>query len=219
MASQQPSSSTTYSKIHVFETLVEEILSNRYKPGEPLVERALAERFGLSRTPIREVLRRLESEFLVTVQPNAGVFVRRLTPKDVREIFEVRQALEPMAASLAAENRPDADVAAFGWRFSLVNRPTVADALTELGQRFHDSVVAWSDNALLGDLYSIVRKQTRLVRTVTQASMQVEMTSFDEHSAIYDAIVRQDADVAKHRMLEHLRRTHDVVLEMIDHTQ
>src|SRR5690554_1246467 len=98
---------TTPSKDDVFEELVEDILTNRLAPGEALVERSLADRFGISRTPIREVLLRLHSEHLIDFFPHQGAFVRKMTPQDVRELFELREALEPLAAKLAAMHRPD----------------------------------------------------------------------------------------------------------------
>lgn len=201
----------------VFDTLVDDILSRRLLPGAPLAERALADRFGLSRTPIREVLLRLQSEYLVDFYPNQGAFVRRLTPNDVRDLFQLREALEPLAAGLAATRRPDDELAALRQAFATIGDPneTTPDAMTELGERLHDANASWSGNALLLDIYATLRKQTRLVRSMTSSHHDVEAVSFGEHVAVLEALERRDATAARERMMRHLKRSHAVVIDLM----
>lgn len=211
-------SSEAPTKYEVFEILVEEILSNKLQPGQALVERTLADRFGISRTPIREALRRLQSEYLVNIYPNQGAFVRRFSEKDARDLFHLREVLEPLAASLAAENRPDDEIAE-----CLADMPSIDEvvnhatsgALTTLGLSYHDAIVSWADNRLLIDTYLVLRKQTRLVRTITQTSHAIEVTSFLEHRAILEAIRDRASSTARHLMTQHLKRTNAEVLKLL----
>lgn len=197
-----------YSKDEVFQILVSEILADELPGGTALTERTLVNRFGLSRTPIREVLMRLQGEYLVDFYPSQGAFVRKLTPKDVRNLVHVRQAIEPMAASLAALHRPDDELAALvDQSESLGAAPTMADLLG-FAQALHDAVARWSDNALLLDIYDILRKQTTLVRRMMRSHYEEEMLSLPEHRAILHAIAQRDPDAARERMEAHLKRSY-----------
>lgn len=197
-----------YSKDEVFGILVAEILADELPGGTALTERTLVNRFGLSRTPIREVLLRLQGEYLVDFYPSQGAFVRKLTPKDVRDLLHIRQAVEPMAASLAALNRPEDPLAELVHQSeSLATTPTMAELLS-FAQALHDAVAKWSDNALLLDIYDILRKQTMLVRRMMRSHHDEEMLSLPEHRAILDAIVRRDADSARQAMETHLKRSY-----------
>ena len=83
------------------------VLNGEYTPGQPLLEAELAQKTGVSRTPVRQALRQLESEGLITIRTNLGAVVKSMTMKEYREMSEVRQALESGAAGLAALHRTD----------------------------------------------------------------------------------------------------------------
>lgn len=216
MAIKGPDSDDTprSGKEEAFQALVEDILSNRLLPGQPLVERVLAERFNLSRTPIREVLRRLERDKLVEVYPNQGVFVRRQTARDIQDLFQLRIALEPVAASLAARNRPEDELLMVQKEFKGKANPERREAseLVALGASLHDAIIRWTGNQLLLEIYEQLRKQTKLLRNLMQQRVDLEAQSFEEHVAILDAIGRKDVRLAEDRMREHLRRTNEDVL-------
>lgn len=201
-------------KEEAFQELVEDILANRLRPGQPLVERVLAERFSLSRTPIREVLRKLERDRLVEVYPNQGVFVRRQTAKDIQDLFQLRIALEPVAASMAARNRPEHEFRAVHEKFLALAKSERRDAgePVALGGALHDSITRWTGNQLLVEIYEQLRKQTRLLRNLMRQRVDLESRSFEEHMAILEAIRDQDIQLAAERMSEHLRRTNEDVL-------
>lgn len=181
-------------------------------PGEPLVERSLAERFGLSRTPIREILMRLESEKLVEFYPNQGAFVRALTARDVREMFQLREALEPLAVFLAAQNRPLAEVEDLIHRLPSQEeaKQLTAKQLRQLGEDIHDSIVRWSKHEMLQDIYSIIRKYMRLLRSQTRIESRIEYRSYLEHLEILEAIRAGDDKLAKRLMARHMQRSNSL---------
>lgn len=202
-------------KDEVQEILTANILSGALPPGHPLIERVLAERFKLSRTPIREILRRLESDRLVDVHPNQGVFVRTLTPKDMKDLFQLRITIEPVAAGLAALHRPTEALRNIRARFEDAAARSEDDPneLVALGEALHDAIAEWTDNDLLVNVYALLRKQTRFVRQMAKERLDLETRSFAEHLAILDSIERRDADGARERMLEHLKRTDTDMVE------
>lgn len=219
MTGEQKVVTEVHDKEYVYAVLVDDILSNRLKAGDALVERSLAERFGLSRTPIREVLRRLESDYLVDLYPNHGAFVRKLSPKDVGELFQMREALEPLAAQLAALYRPDDELIQLKALFPTRDKveATAPKSLTQLGEAMHDALVRWAGNNLLTDIYVLLKRQTRLVRGMTRSHKDVELASLNEHIGILDAVEKHDSDLAKTRMIQHLQRSNAVVMELLLH--
>jgi len=203
-------------KEDVFEILVEEILSGKLPPGDPLVERVLAERFGLSRTPIREVLLRLHTEHLVDTFPSQGVFVRKLTPQDVLDLFQLREAFEPLAARLAAVNRPVEAVRDLLQRFPRAgDEDEHFEEWGELGRSAHDAIVHWSGNKLMLVMYTTLRKHTQLVRSMTRAHVTIERLALIEHREILRAIEREEPETAHGLMVEHLRRTTNDVMNLL----
>lgn len=213
------SSVAARSKEEVFQELVDDILANRLEPGAALSERALAKRFRVSRTPIREVLLQLKREYLVDFYPNQGAFVRRLSPQDVRDLFQLREALEPLAASLAADRRDDGEVRALLVRFAEVKGEgkelVRATELAALGEQLHDAIASWSGNRFLSDIYATLRKQTRLIRSMTRTRMEVELLSFAEHMQVLEAISNRTPELAFELMLRHLQRSNRAVSELM----
>src|SRR5262245_5296814 len=103
----------TYHADTVYQTLREAIVARTFDPGEPLTEHDLCRRFGVSRTPVREALAKLERDRLVRVVPNKGAFVRTVSHHEIRELYEVREALEALVVRLAAPRLSDAELADF----------------------------------------------------------------------------------------------------------
>lgn len=97
----------------LYEYLSNSIIEGKIKPGEKLVENDLGRQFGISRSPIRECFRILESEGLITIHPRKGTFVRELTSKDIEDVFPVRASLESLAAKLAVPNIKEKEIGIF----------------------------------------------------------------------------------------------------------
>lgn len=207
----------TIDKDVVYESLVSEILSGRIAPGTAISERAVVERFGLSRTPIREVLWRLERDNLISLHPNRGAFVKQLGTDEILELFQLREALEPLACALAATRRPTAELATLQAKFedASEHQNMPADQLVTLGELLHDVVVRWSGNQMLLRIYESLRMQTHLMRNLLHESHELELDSMQEHLAILGAIERRDAAAARRAMQDHLRRSRLAILESL----
>lgn len=186
------------------------ILSGRLAPGERLVAHDLAARMGISRTPIREAIHQLEREGLVRVAPNRETIVTAYTAADVREIYQVRAALEGMAARLAALTRDEACVTLL---FALWEKmKEVVDAggpredYTDVDLRFHDTILAAAGNMRLHDAVARLRSQTRRyllfsLRAWNPDGMRMNLA---EHWRIAEAVRDRDLERAEHSMRTHI---------------
>jgi DNA-binding GntR family transcriptional regulator len=194
--------------------LRELIVSGRLPAGSRLFEADLAARMTISRTPVREAIRQLEQEGLVTVYPNRETVVTAFTADDVREIYQLRAAVEGMAAFIAAERRePTALAAMFDVLADMQARVASADeaAYFELDAAFHDQVLRASGNSRLLEVRLRMRDQTRryLSLTLGHVSASGLQRNFHEHEAIGLAIREGDAERAEALMRSHVRSNGD----------
>lgn len=189
--------------------LREAILSGRFQPGQRLLERELVARMGVSRTPIREALRKLEREGLVSTIPYKGPAVTTFTPESAREVYEVRAALEGRAAALLARRGDRAAIARM--------RGHIRDAARALARRrpagvlaannaFHDELAAGCGNLLLRSLIANLRDRIVLLRVESLSYPGRRARSIAEHRAIVRMIARGDAEGARRLVEQHVMR-------------
>ena len=146
----------------VFNTLRESILKGEMKPGERLMEIHLANKLGVSRTPIREAIRKLELEGLVTMIPRRGAEVAQITAKGLRDVLEVRQALDALAMELACERISEEEIRALREacdRFAQVTRTQDAVKIAEADVALHDIIVQGSRNEKLAQMVGNLSQQ------------------------------------------------------------
>ena len=200
------------------------IVENRYPPGQRLVEQRIAEELGLSRTPVREALRRLESEGLVVSERNRGAMVRPLSATEVVDLYGLRIRLESYAVEVATDRATEVELGqlvAAADAFSEVRRTVDVDALEgvrllhEANRRFHDTIITAARHRRLA---------TMLARTVdiplvfqafrTFGAAEIERSdSF--HHLIADAMSRRDAARAAALMAEHIAQGRDALLDAL----
>jgi DNA-binding GntR family transcriptional regulator len=192
----------------IVERLRDAILAGRLQPGSRLVESDLTSRFGVSRGPVREALRRLTADGLIEHWPHRGAVVRRLTEREIRELFLIRIEMEALAARLAAA----ADAPERRARFVASIRPIYADAprnpcdyLNE-NAAFHDAVMALADNLALRDLAARLQLPLIMAQVGDVLTPAVLNASVQEHRAVAQAILDQDPETASARMRAHLER-------------
>ncbi len=186
------------------------ILSGELEPGVALNQAVLARRIGISTTPLREALRRLEQQGLVELDAHRDARVTALSAEEARDLLEVRRALDPLAASLAGQRRTAADIAAMrdaldGLR-ALPNDPTVAELIAH--RRFHTAVFRASHNTrlveMLDGLWDTADRYRRHGLQV-ERSAEERRTTAREHELLVEAIVDGDGETAADVMRAHIR--------------
>jgi len=179
----------------------------------PLSERAIAETVGLGRMPVREALRELAGEGIVSVEPGRGTYLRQLDAVDVTELLEVRLAIEGMGARLAAEKGFVGDLPGIVLALrELAARPLVGKRVAEaeaIGDRVHWAIVEGAGNAMLHQLYAGVRLRIRIsLRLVQRREVERIRETIGEHLAIAQAVLARSPDAAVKALNKHLRRGH-----------
>ena len=204
----------------VHRQLKEEIELGELAPGTPLSELSLVERTGASRTPVREALRRLAAEGLVDLAPRQGARVSRVSARSVRDLFDFRRLLEPVAmrqATEAAAADPGLrrEFAALRTEFTRIQRRVPSQARSrafyELADRFDWVIIGATRNEHLRRTIAELRPHTARLRNLSHVDPQRVQVSLEEHLRMCDAVIAGDADAAAAAMAEHLARS----LEMI----
>jgi DNA-binding GntR family transcriptional regulator len=177
----------------VYERLREAILTGDLPPGAPLVEAEIAASLSASRTPVREALMRLETEGMIEPRGMRGSVVRELRRDEIDCIFEIREALETLAARRASRRMTDRDAAAFR---KLVDRMRTsvddAVAMARLGTEFHDRILALADGDRLKRMLGDLRADIQPWRAIGLASADRRRESTREHGAMVEAMIAKD---------------------------
>jgi DNA-binding GntR family transcriptional regulator len=195
------------------------IVLGELPPGLHLEEPALAQKFGVSRIPVREALLRLEHEGLVRVQPRRGAFIVGMTPDDVRDVYELRQLIEGRAARRAAERiAPDglARLELLAGQMDDALRRREPAAMVEPDVEFHRQLVAAAGSRQLGAAWE---RLAGLISTILGVTDSVRYGSTPDavhgHQLIIDALVRRDAEAAEREVALHLESGERVMLDAI----
>lgn len=202
----------------VYSAIRNAIVSGHLPPGSPVSERELADTYGISRTPIREILHRLQLNGLVEIYPQRGAFVRRLDPVAIVEIFEVREGIESLAAGLAAERCSLSELNRIQNRFeqlTLTDDPATLESATRMGGELHDAICRWAGNAMLSEVYARLKDQASLIRVLTRRSLEIEESSRLAHLNICKAIGQGQRAAAEEAMRSHLVQTRSLLLSRI----
>lgn len=211
-----PESGKVYARQYAYETLRERIVSCRYAPGELLNETALGETLGVSRTPIREALTRLERECLVEILPKIGVRVTDISVADINEIYATRELIEPyiIETSAAAVDRR----ALLRVREALTAQTPVTDEQTEydMDSDLHALLLASNRNRYLAAAIDNVYAQNQRVRVMTGRRSAGRLAATrKEHLAIVDAILLEQYAAAAEAMRSHLRLSKEAAIRSL----
>ena len=193
------------------------ILSGDIAPGDRLRETALGDELGLSRTPVREAMRRLEQDGLLEHVPHRGVVVRSLDAQQITELYLIREILEGTAARLAAQHASDAEIAAL--REMLGERPSPqVDAAAEASRRnavFHRAIRNAAHNRFLISAMQGVEGSLALLGPTTLGLPGRAEAAALEHAAILDAIASRDMGAAETAARAHIRQAHEARLRLL----
>ena len=200
----------------VFNTLRQAILRGELKPGERLMEIQLANKLGVSRTPIREAIRKLELEGLVLMIPRKGAEVAEITEKSLRDVLEVRRALEELAVELVCEKITDEQIqdlkdAAEEFKESLKDGDITR--IAEAAVKFHDVIYMATDNQKLIQLLNNLREQMYRYRVEYLKRSDFHQQLIDEHEEIIETIESGQKDRAVQVVCQHVDNQVEAVMD------
>lgn len=202
----------------VFNTLRQAILRGELKPGERLMEIQLANKLGVSRTPIREAIRKLELEGLVLMIPRRGAEVAQITEKSLRDVLEVRRALEELAVQLAClRMTPEGveDLKKAAKEFEQVLGDEDITVVAEADVAFHDLIYLATDNQRLISLLNNFREQMYRYRVEYLKKTEFHAKLLKEHQEIIAAIENGEGDRAKEVTSRHIENQVEVVSDTL----
>ncbi|MET8982772.1 GntR family transcriptional regulator [Streptomyces sp. NPDC004539] len=195
----------------------ERIIRGDIGPGAPLSEIALAEEFGVSRTPVREALKQLQTEGLVEIRPRVGTFVTTPSRREITELFEMKELLEGAAVRLLARRGRVAEIDLLERNLREAGEVVARDdrkRYAALVQEFHDLLIAGADNSKLESHYRMLMNQLAYSRLVDTSLSRPGRTpqSDREHHRVLELILEKDGDSAEQVMREHVRASRRAVL-------
>ncbi|MDR3593154.1 MAG: GntR family transcriptional regulator [Negativicutes bacterium] len=185
----------------------EDIISCKLLPGSVLSEKELVVQLGISRTPIREALNRLEQEGLVKIVPQRGVFVSNVTLKMTLELYQVREVLEPFIVRLATPLVSEEKMGEFRSGFAAITEATSKEDLIALDHQFHYYLAEVCGNGFLAQLTENIRAQINRSRLLSCRDYESLIKGREEHLAIIDALLERDVEKAAAAMYQHLVRS------------
>jgi DNA-binding GntR family transcriptional regulator len=211
----QPSNPRPQLRVAPYDMLRRAILSGQLSPGQPLVETTLAEWCGVSRTPIREALRRLEQDGLVH-RSDGGLVVRVRSPEEILDIYEIRVVLEAMAGRFASERRTEHDVRLLRHVLELSKAVGSDDAagMVDANQRFHRLVWHAGHNESLTDLLERVNLHLGRYPETTLTAPGRWAEAWREHAALVAAIEERRSDDAFEIAQAHFVRARDIRISL-----
>lgn len=200
----------------VFENLRNAILEGDLKAGKRLMEVQLAEQLGVSRTPIREAIRKLELEGLVVMLPRKGAYVANMSFKDLIDVLEIRASLEGLAAYLASERHREEDIAELervANEFEKSVRETDIDNVLKKDIEFHEKIFSMANNKKLYQLINSLWEQVHRFRMTYVSDYEASLSLVDEHNKILEAIKCGDSELAKKYATEHIELAEQFFME------
>ena len=196
----------------VYQKIREDILTGVYKEHDELREVSIGEELGVSRTPVREALRQLELEGLVTIVPNKGAYVTGITPQDVHDIYKIRSLLEGLCARWATEHITGRQIEELEEiillsEFHLRKKSAEqAEQVSELDGKFHKVLYEASNSRILEHVLSDFHKYVQMARMMSVGAKDRAERSIEEHRDILKAIKDKDPDKAEWLAKQHIMK-------------
>lgn len=191
----------------VYEKLKDLIIKLELRPEEPLVESRIAAELSVSRTPIREALIRLSRENLVTLIPSKGAFVISVSPQNLEEVFLVREALEGIAAGIAACKIPDSELESLEIKFSEAEKCWGEDSIGHTVDEIHQIIIKYGGNTLIEEILNNLAGQIKLFQNYALEIRGRDKLSYQEHKEIYMALKFHKSEMAEKAMRKHIKST------------
>ncbi len=203
----------------VFITLREAILKGVFKPGDRLMEISLAKEMGVSRTPVREALQKLEKERLVNILPRKGVFVASITKEDVKDVLEVRKHLEELVVVLSCERATKEDINEMLERKaefeSAINTGDIT-RMAEADVAFHNVIYKSTGNQSLIEVLKNLHEKMYRYRMEHLKDKEGRKSLINEHDRLIEAIRTKNEDAAKEIINNHIDNQKKNVIKHLD---
>ncbi len=202
----------------VFESIREAILDGRLKPGERVMEIQLAEKLGVSRTPVREAIRKLELEGLLIMEPRKGAYVADVSLKDVIDVLEIRASLEGLAASLAATRASEEEIEILkekSAQFKECIEKNDVQGMISKDTEFHEVILHAAKNKKLTTIIESLREQVQRFRVTyfTEYNMTAYLAS--EHQNVIDAIESREPEKANEYAQNHIENIEKFIVSRV----
>ena len=202
----------------VFKTLREAIITGELKPGERLMEIKLAKELGVSRTPVREAIRKLELEGLVIMTARKGAEVAPINEKDLMEVLEIRKTLEGLACELAANNATKTNIKYFkelNEQIALAVENEDIEEITNKDVDFHEAIYSITNNRRLVQILHQLKEHIFRYRLEYIKDMKNKGAIVDEHNAIIAAIEKKDSKKSKAEIEKHIETQEKYILNTL----
>ncbi len=202
----------------VFNTLRQAILTGDLKPGERLMEIHLANKLGVSRTPIREAIRKLELEGLVTMIPRRGAEVAQITEKSMSDVLEVRRAVDALCVELACERISDEALEALKEACDGFEEAVKSGDVKKIAQAdvaFHDIIVKATGNQRLVQLVNTLSEQMYRYRFEYIKDVSQHGSLVEEHRIIYESLLKKDKETASEAAKLHIDNQEKTIIKQI----
>ena len=198
----------------IYEILKNQIINEELAPGERLLDDKLASSFGVSRTPVREALTRLTSEGLVEIIPRSGIYVKKLTRKDVEEIYKIRKVLEGLAAREATSIIDDKKLEQLDLLLKKAKRSLNSDdyqPCIDFDVALHNSIMKNCQNSRLHSIITNLNTLIHVFRVRVARNKEKARQALNEHKAILNAIKARDPEKAEKMMIEHIEKSKEYI--------
>lgn len=202
----------------VFNTLRQAILTGELKPGERLMEIHLANRLGVSRTPIREAIRKLELEGLVTMMPRRGAEVAQITEKSMNDVLEVRRAMDALCAELACERITEEELERLAEACEEFEKATATGDVKLIAQTdvtLHDIIMQATGNKRLVQLINNLSEQMYRYRFEYIKDFSQHERLVEEHRDIYESLLHRDKEKASQAAKTHIDNQRKAIIAQI----
>ena len=199
----------------VYEELKRQILVGEIAPGTRMMEVDLADVMGVSRTPVREAIRKLEKEGLVTIEPRKGAYASNISIKDMVDVLEVRQGLEAMAASIASgkiTEKQKTELLSVVEKYKAAVESENIEEIIKYDEAFHSLIISISGNKTLMQVFSTVQELALRFRYIYYEDFKRYENMPKEHQLIEEAIMSGNAESARIAAGEHVAKLKDFIL-------
>lgn len=199
----------------IFEHLRQEFLSGNVKPGDRLIERDIAAKLNVSRTPVREALRKLESEGFVEYLPRKGMIVRGFNLSEIKEIYDIRKELECLAVRNAIQHMTEQDIQTMQGILRQLEGQDYRDQVEDMSARlnnFDECILNMAQMPLVKSFIGILRDSLTRYKKINLSHAPRRKTAIEEHKAILRAMMAKDVALAEKLTVEHIENARQELL-------